>query len=192
MEETNIETSELTEEELAAKKLVNAEIAKTNNLATLQIIYNGVKLATTKLDKDITGGKLTLAFFKKALDGEKTDKSVPCLQSITLNLDALPDDVKKSAMYHGFSQKFGDNLALTKEDKETVTIKQAIERTQSLYDQLLKGDWNAKGKTKAESMTVDSVQAQFLAGIAAGITTYEQANTLYKMMAKGKELPKPE
>jgi hypothetical protein len=173
----NTQAPELTPEEIAAQQV--------------RAIVMGTKLTYTKLDKSFTGDTLTLSFFAKADDGEKTDKTKPALTTVSIDLSTMPEAVKHQAMLHGFSQKFGDNLAIGKDDKDTFTIKMAVEKTDNLKDQMMNGDWNAKGKTKAESMSVDKVQAQFLAGIAAGITTWEQANTLYKMMA-GKELPKPE
>lgn len=114
------------------------------------------KMADVKLVKVLTENVLAMEFYPRPLAGEKLVKTdETCIEQIEIDLALMPENVKHLAMLHGFSQKFGDNLALTKDIKETFTVEEASEKTKDLERQLMAGDWNATGRSKAEIIKID-------------------------------------
>ena len=124
-------------------------------------------------------------------DSEKHDTYV----DLTFNQSDLPKEILEYAILHGLKQKLADGLAFTKEDKASKTTDDAEKALEELWNQLKDGFWNsptkAGRKPVAPSVKLSDMEAKFLSGVEAGITTWEQANDLYQSIT-GKELPKPE
>lgn len=69
------------------------------------------------------------------------------LAPITLGLDQVPESVVLHATLHGLSQKVGDAAAIQKSEENGFTVTEAMRQSAvtAMIDQLVGGDWNAKG-----------------------------------------------
>lgn len=153
------------------------------NLINNTKLMNAVKI-NCKTENEV----FTMTFRQAALKGEKFDaETSEIYETLTFNLSDLPAAVYQpcDAARHGIKQKLSDNLAGKRDER---TLGQAIIDTKDLWEQL-KVSWNATGKgTKAPTMKLSEMEAKFMAGVIAGVTTWEQANELYNMVT-GKTLP---
>lgn len=147
-----------------------------------------VKIATSidAIDNNI----LIITLREAVPKGEKFDaEKNEIYAEMRFDRSVLAQEIVDQAVMHGLKQKLCDNLAFTKEDKEVKTVQDAVNMTEALWKQLEDGHWNAPSKApKAPSITLSDMEKKFLAGVEAGITTWEQASELYKM-ATGKDLP---
>lgn len=91
---------------------------------------------------------------------------------------------------HGLKQKMVDSLAMNKDVKAVTSLKESVESLSTLWAQFMAGNFNAVSRTTAATVKLSDMETQFLASVAAGITTFEQASVLYKSIT-GKELPVP-
>lgn len=151
------------------------------------------KMKDVKIVTTVEGRTLTITFREAVAKGEKFNPDVhETFASMEFSANELNNLIVEQAVMHGLKQKLVDNLAMTKESKDATTVSDSIKMTKELWQQLLDGHWNAPTRTsKAPSITLSDMEKKFLAGVEAGITTYEQAAELYKM-ATGKDLPRPE
>jgi hypothetical protein len=152
------------------------------------------KMQTTmdkiKLNCDVTNSTLTMDFLGKPATGAKLDKSTSH-GKYSMDMDKVPENIKKEAMYYGLQVKMSRNLAKTADAAKETSVDQSLESTKELWDSLLKGNWNPGRTSKPKNAyTASAVEAGFLAGVANGVLTYEAANALYMQMSGGKTLYK--
>lgn len=147
------------------------------------------KMNTVKIVTKISGDLLTITY-RQSVPGEKFDATKhDTYGSQTFNIAELSETIKHDAILHGLKQKLVDNLAFTKEDKAKKTVQDATDMTAALWKQLTDGHWNAPSRNpKAPTIQLSDMEAKFLEGVKNGLTTYEQAATLYFSMT-GKQLP---
>ena len=147
------------------------------------------KMNNVKIVTKISGDLLTITY-RQAVPGEKFDANKhDTYGSQTFNIAELSETIKHDAILHGLKQKLVDNLAFTKEDKVKKSVQDAVTMTSALWKQLTDGHWNAPSRNpKAPSIQLSDMEAKFLEGVKNGLTTYEQAATLYFSMT-GKQLP---
>lgn len=69
------------------------------------------------------------------------------LAPITLGLDQVSESVALHATLHGLSQKIGDAAAIQKSEENGFTVTEAMRQSavDAMIQQLIAGDWNAKG-----------------------------------------------
>ena len=154
-----------------------------------------VKMAEVKLDCKFVGEVFSMTYRQGVEKGEKYDREKSeIFHTAEYNLSELPENIYLpcDSGKHGIKQKMSDNLAMKAETKATTSIAECLTMEQELWEQLKAGNWNAPtGATKAPSIKLNDLEAKFVAGITAGLMTYEMANNLYKGIT-GKDLPQPE
>ena len=92
--------------------------------------------------------------------------------------------VECKASQHGIEQKLRDNLAMSKETREVTTALEQKTKTEELWNNLKAGNWNIKGKEKAETLKVSDIEAQFVNAVRSGVMEYAQAKAIYEMTVK--------
>ena len=92
--------------------------------------------------------------------------------------------VECKAGQHGIEQKLRDNLAMSKETREVTTALEQKTKTEELWNNLKAGNWNIKGKEKAETLKVSDIEAQFVNAVRSGVMEYAQAKAIYEMTVK--------
>ena len=84
----------------------------------------------------------------------------------------------------GIEQKLRDNLAMSKETREVTTALEQKTKTEELWKNLKEGNWNIKGKEKAETLKVSDIETQFVNAVRSGVMEYAQAKAIYEMTVK--------
>jgi hypothetical protein len=136
------------------------------------------------------GNVLVFTFSEKAPRGEKLEK--PEIYHIErFDLSKLPQKIFLAcdSSRHGMKQKLADSYAMNKAIAEITTLKEVVDNTVELYNQLVEGNWTAKRVgSKGETIALSSLESQFVAQVIIGTLTRAVAETLYKGIT-GKELP---
>lgn len=93
------------------------------------------------------------------------------LVPVTVGLDQFNESVTLHATLHGLSQKIGDAAAISKSEENGYVVTEGMRQQAvvGMIDQLLAGDWNAKG-TRAPKMHPSIVKLAAKWGC-----TYEEA-----------------
>lgn len=143
-----------------------------------------MKLSSVKISKtvDVVAKTVTINFVEvlSKVKGEKTEMG-KTIESFVVRADEFSDEVRTQAMLHGLSQKFGDELACTAEEKEVYSVAEAKGWLSDLDSRLVAGKWNA-GKRSGNGK-VERVDATRLGAVALpeGISQ-EQAMALLKQL----------
>lgn len=149
-------------------------------------------MSSVKIITNFDKNEFTIKYYQSVPKGQKFDiEKAELFASQTFDLTKLSASifVDCPAARHGIKQKLIDNLAITAETKLVTTVQMAIDSENDLFNQLVAGNWNAKGTgKKAATMKLDAIELKFTEGVKSGLTTYETAATLYFSLT-GKKLP---
>ncbi len=143
-----------------------------------------MKLSSVKINKTVDLAKMTVTVdFVEVLTkvkGEKTELG-NIVSSYTIYTSDFSDSVIDQATLHGLSQKFGDELACTAEEKDATTVQEAMAWLSDLDSRLKAGKWNAgKRSGNGKVNRVDSAKLESVA-LPEGISQ-EQAMALLKQL----------
>jgi hypothetical protein len=143
-----------------------------------------MKLSEIKIGKtvDVAAKTVTISFLPvlKRVKGEKTEVG-KAVGSFVVGASDFTEDVLTQAMLHGLSQKFGDELAMSPEEKEVYTVEDAISWFNDMASRLKLGKWNAgkrSGNGKVEKVDSAKLEATEL---PEGVSL-DQALALLKSM----------
>jgi hypothetical protein len=143
-----------------------------------------MKLSNVKISKtvNVEAQTITIDFVEvlSKVKGEKTETG-RIIETFTISADDFSDAIQTQALLHGLSQKFGDELACTTEEKDVTTVSEAVTWLADLNSRLVVGKWNA-GKRSGNGK-VERVDAVKLGGVELpeGVTQ-EQAMALLKQL----------
>ena len=121
-------------------KLNNVKIVKTVSVENMTVVIDLVEVTS-------------------AVKGEKKELG-DVIESITIDANAFPAEVIAQATLHGLSQKFGDELACTADEKEATSTQEAIQWLHDLKARLLGNKWNAgkrSGNGKVNAVTAEKL-----------------------------------
>ena len=143
-----------------------------------------MKLSSVKIAKtvDVKAKTVTIDFVEvlSRVKGEKTETG-KVVGTFVVTADEFSDEVRTQALLHGLSQKFGDELACTAEEKDAYSVEEAKSWLSDLDSRLKAGKWNA-GKRSGNGK-VERVDAEKLSNVALpeGISQ-DQAMALLKQL----------
>jgi len=143
-----------------------------------------MKLSEIKVGKtvDVVGKTVTISFLPivSKVKGERTEVGL-AVGKFVISAGDFTEEVLTQAMLHGLSQKFGDELAMSAEDKEVYSVTDAKGWLEDMSSRLKLGKWNA-GKRSGNGK-VDKVDEAKLASaeLPEGVSL-DQAMALLKSM----------
>jgi len=143
-----------------------------------------MKLSEIKIGKtvDVAAKTVTISFLPivSRVKGEKTEVGL-AVGTTVISASDFTEEVLTQAMLHGLSQKFGDELALSADDKEVYTVTDARGWLSDMTERLKLGKWNAgkrSGNGKVEKMDEAKLAT---AELPEGVSL-EQAMALLKQL----------